>query len=169
MKLFDYEIDLLREKKDLFLKEMRVYSKESITPKVYFIVNETRNEVIYIGSTKWDAYNRLYAHVYESFEIVDIFYRQGHVRKQSNDYKKTRAFCDMIYGSHKCKIVIFSEYDSIEVAELVEKALIYHSGSREFTFNLVNSNSIRKVSNISTLKIKKNKRDVKNLKTTNIQ
>ncbi len=146
MDLFNYNIDILKERHKAFMLKLRRFKDIGDgVPKVYFILNKTTNEVCYIGSCKTDVFLRLKFHFNEAVEIVETYSTQGRVRKMYNGHIKTRTLCDMIYNLHEVDVVIFGEYETLEKAELVEKALIYNSKS-PYLFNICNSTSVNKLS-----------------------
>jgi hypothetical protein len=146
MSLFSYDIEKLKERHKEFMLKLEKFKGIGYgVPKVYFILNKTTNTVCYIGSCKNDVLIRLKHHFKEAIEAPIIYFEYGSVAKSYNDYAKNRMLCDIIYNFHEIDVVIFGEYDTLEKAELVEKALIYNSKST-YVFNLCNYTSINKLS-----------------------
>jgi len=118
-KLFNYDIDLLNINYTKVVSKIRKYRGVlKGVPKVYFIINKNTGNLIYIGSTKYCLFTRIYAHLNESIEMVRIYNELGYVRPQNNDYKKTRTFCDLIYNMVDFEVICFGEYKSRHVTKI---------------------------------------------------
>lgn len=152
-RLFNYDLVLLKNNYKKVVSNITKYRgiSEGI-PKVYFIINKDIGEVVYIGSSKYCLFTRIYYHINESVEMVETYSRIGHVRPQNNDFKKTRTFCDLVYNLNNFEVFVFGEYQTLKDAEIAEKSLIYYCSNFDFKINLCNSSGVKK---LSTSAIKK--------------
>lgn len=152
-RIFDYDLPKLKDNYKKVVSNITKYKGVlKGIPKVYFIINNDSNEVVYIGSSKHCLFTRIYYHINESLEMVVTYDNIGHVRPQNNDFKKTRTFCDLVYNLYDFEVFVFGEYRSLNDAEIAEKALIYYCSNFKFDINLCNSTGVKK---LSTLAIKK--------------
>jgi len=146
MVLFNYDLEKLREEHISFMIKLKKFKNIGDgTPKVYFILNKTTNEVFYIGSCKVDVFLRLSYHFNEAICIASHYLVHGSVRQMSNNFLKVRTLCDIVYNNHEIDVVIFGKYETLEKAELVEKALIFNSNS-PYLFNICNTVGVKKLS-----------------------
>jgi hypothetical protein len=145
--LFLYDKDRLRNSYKHTIEVIKKFKAiKDGKPKVYFIINETNNEVIYIGSCKIDIHQRLYCHIKDSYDLVMGYLHDGKARKINNDYKKARKFCDSIYNLDVLSVLVFGEYNTLRDAELVEKSLIFHVSNFKMNFDISNTSGVKKLS-----------------------
>jgi len=152
-KIFNYNLEKLNTNYPKVISSIIKYrgiSKD--IPKVYFVIKKENNQIVYIGSSKYCLFTRIYCHINESINMVRVYDELGYLRPQSNDYKKTRTFCDLIYNLDEFEVIVFGEYKTLKDAEIAEKTLIYYCSNFNFNVNLCNSVGTK---SLSTIAIKK--------------
>lgn len=107
--------------------------------KVYQIIRNLTNEVIYIGCTKKTLFYRLEAHLSDAINKIKDSGDLAH--KMFRNGMKVRVFNEILTNKEDITVLLIGEYEDRRDGELIEKALIYYLHNNRFSINLTNAHS----------------------------